>query len=83
MTVYGYARTSTFEQVAGLADQIAKLREAGCTDQSIYLEQINSVKMEDRVEFVKVLAGLKIGVGVRSAIQTRPECYWIGSLACA
>lgn len=61
MTVYGYARTSTVEQVAGLADQIAKLKEAGCTDQSIYREQISSVKMEDRVEFVKVLAGLKMG----------------------
>lgn len=59
MTIYGYARTSTTEQVAGLADQIAKLKSAGCTDQSIYREQISSVKMEDRVEFAKVLAVLK------------------------
>jgi DNA invertase Pin-like site-specific DNA recombinase len=51
MTTYGYARTSTVEQVAGLADQVAKLKEAGCTDQSIYQEQISSVKMADRVEF--------------------------------
>lgn len=61
MTIYGYARTSTVEQVAGLADQIAKLKGAGCTDQSIYREQISSVKMEDRVEFAKVLSVLKAG----------------------
>lgn len=61
MTTYGYARTSTVEQVAGLADQIAKLKQAGCSDQSIYQEQISSVKMEDRVEFVKVLAVLRAG----------------------
>jgi DNA invertase Pin-like site-specific DNA recombinase len=61
MTTYGYARTSTVEQVAGLADQVAKLKEAGCTDQSIYQEQISSVKMADRVEFAKVLAKLTKG----------------------
>lgn len=61
MTIYGYARTSTVEQVAGLADQITKLKEAGCTDQSIYREQISSVRMEDRIEFAKVLASLKSG----------------------
>lgn len=61
MTTYGYARTSTVEQVAGLADQVAKLKAAGCTDQSIYQEQISSVKMADRVEFAKVLSKLKKG----------------------
>ena len=61
MTIYGYARTSTVEQVAGLADQIAKLKQAGCTDQSIYQEQISSVKMEDRIEFAKVLSVLRAG----------------------
>lgn len=61
MTIYGYARTSTVEQVAGLADQIAKLKQAGCTDQSIYQEQVSSVRMEGRVEFAKVLAVLKPG----------------------
>jgi DNA invertase Pin-like site-specific DNA recombinase len=61
MTTYGYARTSTIEQVAGLADQVAKLRTAGCTDQTIYREQISSVKMEDRLEFAKVIAALKGG----------------------
>jgi DNA invertase Pin-like site-specific DNA recombinase len=58
-TVYGYARTSTVEQVAGLDDQVAKLKAAGCTDQSIYREQISSVKMQDRTEFAKVLAKLR------------------------
>lgn len=61
MTIYGYARTSTIEQVAGLADQISKLKAAGCTDQSIYQEQISSVRMEDRVEFAKVLSVLRAG----------------------
>lgn len=61
MTKYGYARTSTVEQVAGLADQIAKLKEAGCTDQTIYQEQISSVKMADRMEFAKALAKLTKG----------------------
>lgn len=35
MTHYGYARTSTIEQVAWLADQLEKLKGAGCTDQTI------------------------------------------------
>lgn len=61
MTIYGYARTSTVEQVAGLADQIAKLKQAGCNDQTIFQEQISSVKMEHRVEFVKVLSALRHG----------------------
>lgn len=61
MTTYGYARTSTISQVAGLADQVAKLKAAGCTDQTIYQEQISSVKMVDRVEFAKVVAKLKAG----------------------
>lgn len=60
-TIYGYARTSTVDQVAGLADQVAKLKEAGCTDQSVYQEQISSVKMEDRVQFAKVLSLLSKG----------------------
>lgn len=61
MTTYGYARTSTVEQVAGLSDQVSQLKAAGCTDQSIYQEQISSVRMEDRVEFAKVLAKLSKG----------------------
>lgn len=61
MTTYGYARTSTVEQVAGLADQVTKLLAAGCTNQTIYQEKISSVKMADRVEFAKVLAKLAKG----------------------
>lgn len=61
MTIYGYARTSTVSQIAGLADQVAKLKDAGCSDQTIYQEQISSVKMADRVEFAKVMSKLKVG----------------------
>lgn len=61
MTTYGYARTSTISQVAGLSDQVAKLKAAGCTDQTIYQEQISSVKMADRTEFAKVLSMLTKG----------------------
>lgn len=61
MTTYGCVRTSTVEQVAGLADQISKLKGAGWTDQSIYQEQVSSLRMEDRVEFAKVLSVLRTG----------------------
>ncbi len=61
MTTRGYARTSTVEQVAGLTDQVAKLKAAGCTDQTIYQEQISSVKLADRVELAKVLGKLTNG----------------------
>lgn len=60
-TIWGYARTSTADQLAGLADQVAKLLAAGCTNQSIYREQVSSVKMDERVEFGKVLAKLAPG----------------------
>jgi DNA invertase Pin-like site-specific DNA recombinase len=39
--VIGYARTSTADQHAGLEDQIAELRAAGCTH--IFAEQVSSV----------------------------------------
>lgn len=61
MSIYGYARTSTIDQVAGLADQIKKLKDAGCSDQTIYQEQISSVRMDARIEFAKVLAALRPG----------------------
>lgn len=60
-TIWGYARTSTIDQQAGLADQISKLRAAGCTNQSIFQEQVSSMKMEERFEFGKVLAKLEPG----------------------
>ncbi|MFN3736649.1 recombinase family protein [Hydrogenophaga sp.] len=61
MTIYGYARTSTVEQVAGLEDQLTKLKAAGCTDQTIYKEQASAVKMEDRKAFAEVMTKLKAG----------------------
>ena len=39
--VIGYARTSTVEQEAGLAAQIAELETAGCG--KVYREQVSSV----------------------------------------
>ena len=48
-------------QVAGLADQVAELKHAGCSDQTIYSEQISNVKMADRIEFSRVPAKLNNG----------------------
>ena len=61
MTIYGYARTSTVDQIAGLEDQVAKLKAAGCTDQTIYREHASAVKMEDRKAFAEVMGKLKTG----------------------
>lgn len=61
MTTYGYARTSTAEQVAGLEDQVRQLKAAGCTDQTIYREHQSAVKMSERTAFLEVLAQLKAG----------------------
>lgn len=61
MTVYGYARTSTAEQVAGLEDQVQKLKAAGCTDQTIFREHQSAVKMAERLAFAEVLGKLKAG----------------------
>lgn len=61
MTTYGYARTSTADQVAGLEDQVKKLKAAGCTDQTIYREHASAIKMEDRKAFSEVMAKLSSG----------------------
>ena len=61
MTTYGYARTSTTEQVAGLDDQVRKLRVVGCTDQTIYREHQSAMKMSERKAFMDVMAKLKVG----------------------
>jgi DNA invertase Pin-like site-specific DNA recombinase len=61
MTVYGYARTSTVEQIAGLEDQVAKLKKAGCTDQTIYREHASAVKMDQRKAFAEVMEKMKAG----------------------
>lgn len=54
MTMIGYARTSTIEQVAGLDAQIRDLKSAGCEERDIYREQVSSVAAE-RVELELVL----------------------------
>jgi DNA invertase Pin-like site-specific DNA recombinase len=41
--------------------QITRLKDAGCTDQAIFREQISSLKMEHRIEFAKVIAPLRHG----------------------
>jgi DNA invertase Pin-like site-specific DNA recombinase len=56
---YGYARTSTYDQHYGLEDQIAQLQKAGCD--RIYSEQISATDMEGRVEWGKLMQGLKAG----------------------
>ena len=57
-TTIGYARTSTFEQVAGFEDQKRQLEAAGCC--KIYREQISSVAKE-RPEFDAMLAYAREG----------------------
>jgi DNA invertase Pin-like site-specific DNA recombinase len=44
----GYARTSTFEQDAGLADQVRELQAAGC--EKIFQEQVSSVAQRPQLE---------------------------------
>lgn len=44
----GYARTSTFEQVAGLEAQKRELKAAGC--KKIFAEQVSSVAQRDQLE---------------------------------
>lgn len=46
--VYGYARTSTLKQIAGLEAQIKKLNEYGCD--KIYMEQRSSVFKRPELE---------------------------------
>jgi DNA invertase Pin-like site-specific DNA recombinase len=51
----GYARTSTFEQQAGLDAQVRQLQEQGC--ERVYSEQVSSVakreKLEECLRFVR------------------------------
>lgn len=44
----GYARTSTFEQVAGFEAQLAALNDAGC--ERVFSEQISAVKFRAELE---------------------------------
>lgn len=51
----GYARTSTYDQVAGFEDQVATLTQQGCD--RIFKEQVSSVtkrpELERAIEFVR------------------------------
>ena len=46
----GYARTSTFDQVAGLEAQERELRDVGVDDERLYSEQTSSVGQRDQLE---------------------------------
>lgn len=65
--VVGYARTSTFDQVAGLEAQIAELEAAGCS--KVYSEQISSIDA-DRPQLKAALDFLREG---DTFIVTRPD----------
>jgi DNA invertase Pin-like site-specific DNA recombinase len=56
---YGYARTSTQDQVAGFQDQIAKLTASGCN--KVFSEQVSATDMTARKEWASMMAGLKSG----------------------
>lgn len=57
MTIFGYARTSTTEQEAGLADQISKLKLAGCD--TVEDEQVSATDMAGRVKWSKLMSSIK------------------------
>lgn len=59
MTIYGYARTSTFDQQYGLADQVEQLKRAGC-DQ-IVSEQVSATDMAGRAQWAAMMKGLERG----------------------
>jgi DNA invertase Pin-like site-specific DNA recombinase len=58
-TKIGYARTSTFDQKAGLEAQERELREAGCT--KLFIEQVSSVDVARRDQLNAALDYLREG----------------------
>ena len=58
--IYGYARCSTDETRQDINRQVRKLKAAGATDETIYLEYQSGTK-RDRVELNKVLLQIKKG----------------------
>lgn len=56
---YGYARTSSLEQQAGLDDQVARLKAEGCD--KVVAEQVSATDMAARKEWTALMAGLKAG----------------------
>jgi DNA invertase Pin-like site-specific DNA recombinase len=65
--IVGYARTSTVEQEAGLAAQIAELKAAGCT--KVFAEQVSSMDAQ-RPERKAALSYLREG---DTFVVTRPD----------
>lgn len=59
MTTYGYARTSTLDQVAGFEDQVAKLQAAGCD--TIFKEQVSATDIDSRKQWAMLLDSVKPG----------------------
>ena len=59
MTVYGYARTSTFDQQYGLADQVEQLKRAGCD--KIVSEQVSATDMVGRAQWATMMKELERG----------------------
>ena len=55
----GYARTSTIDQAAGLADQEARLKAAGC--ERIYVEHVSAAQGKDRPQLTALLGFLREG----------------------
>ena len=65
--IVGYGRTSTFDQRAGLEDQIAELKRAGCT--RIFAEHVSAVERQ-RPELEAALDWLRSG---DTFIVTKPD----------
>jgi len=59
MPIYGYARTSTTDQNAGLDDQIKRLHTEGCD--KVYFEQASATDLGARKEWTKLLQSLQTG----------------------
>ncbi|MEV4783397.1 recombinase family protein [Burkholderia sp. LMU1-1-1.1] len=59
MTIYGYARTSTFDQQYGLADQVEQLKRAGCD--KIVSEQVSATDMAGRAQWATMMKELERG----------------------
>lgn len=57
--VFGYARTSTFDQTAGIEAQIRDLKAAGCT--KIFCEQLTSVIAKERDQLAAAIDYLREG----------------------
>src|SRR4051795_4222677 len=53
MATFGYARTSTRDQEAGLQAQIRDLIAAGCAERDIYTEQASSVRERPELDLLR------------------------------